>query len=143
MHESSDSAVLEQSSEIKPPVYKMPLPQPDTTVRYYAFGDQANAPQVAYVKTVYPATNRIKVIVPSDQLAPVKTCMHISDPDVKKKPFAVKTESGGTWDFSTEHYRRMAWEEDMTTRFNELAEKVRDLEQQWNDPPSPYSKKKI
>lgn len=134
----SETATLEAPAEPAKQPYKMPQPHQDTMVRWYAFGDKSNKPRAAYVLDVFPATNRVRIFVPSEQLAPVKTVMHVSDPDVINKPNAVRTEAGGTWDFSTEHYRREEWEAKMQVVVDRLTSEVDRLIEAWE----PSSRKK-
>ncbi len=135
----SETATLEAPAVDPKPVeqpqpYVMPVPHDDAVVRWYANGDRNNRPVAAYVLAVFPATNMIRIFVPSDQLAPVKTPLHISDPRVKDQPRSVQTEARGTWDFSAEHYRRQEWEAKIEASFKEMNETVATLMAEWNYP---------
>lgn len=137
----SETAVLDApKTEEKAAPFVMPLPQPDAQVRWYAKGIKNNEPRMGYVMGVFPGTRRVRIFVPSEQLGPIKTAMHIDDPDVVNRPMSVQNEVVGAWDFSTEHYRRAEWEEKMLTEFNALKAQVAELIAQWNDP-SPIKKK--
>lgn len=137
----SETAVLDAPVEEKAKAFEMPVPQPDAQVRWYPKGIKNNAPLMGYVMGVFPGTRRVRIFVPAEQLGPMKTAMHIDDPDVINRPMSVQNEVVGAWDFSTEHYRRAEWEEKMLTEFNALKERVNDLDGKWNDP-APIIKKK-
>ena len=113
----SKTAVLEKqpTEEAKEP-FKAPMPEVGERVRWFAMGNRNDKPQPGYVLDVFPTTNMIRLHVVSDQLAPVKTPLHVSDPRIVNQPNSVRIESRGTWDFTVEHYRRMEWERDMVAR---------------------------
>lgn len=124
------SAVAERPAvekEEKPAPYRMPAPKTDDMVRWYPMGDRNARPRLAYVLDVFEATNRIRIFVPSEQLAPIKTPMHVTDPHVEQKPMAVKQESGGAWDFTSEHYRRQEWEANQQAQLDKMTEKMTEV----------------
>lgn len=116
------SAVLEEEKVS----YKAPMPEVTTRVRWYANGDRNNKPQPAYVLDVFPQTNMVRLYVVSDQLAPIKTPLYFDDPRVTEQPNCVKIESRGTWDFSEEHYRREAFEQEIRDKLTKLEERIID-----------------
>lgn len=128
------SAVMDepkvQEKEQKPAPYRMPVPKTDDMVRWYPMGDRNARPRLAYVMDVFETTNRIRIFVPSEQLAPLKTPMHVTDPHVEQKPMAVKQESGGTWDFTSEYYRRQEWEAEQKAQLDKMTEALLVIEKE-------------
>ena len=103
------------------PEFIMPRPKVGQDVRWFTNGDERK-PARGYVEAVFE--RKIRLRVHGGGLGPVKTCWHITDPEVKAKPDAVQTHDGGAWDFTEEFYEDAKWRAEMETRISTLEANV-------------------
>lgn len=115
------TAVAEKPKEkIRPPVYQMPRVPVGAFVRWYRGGDTRKVKR-GIVQNAYLDT--VQIYVFGEALGAVKTCRHITDPQVKDKPDA--TAEVGCWDFTEEHYEHEQFKADTNRRLADLETAVR------------------